>query len=394
MGKKTRLKEQQAQLLEAEVRSLLVAGPKTPKKEPDPLIKTFEPYQEHFARAPETFVLRTRSAHREKQLLEMARHLFGVYRAPRILERVWGDYEPKYVERAMPRRGYYYEVDNRIQRVALNTNLVRIDFRAWYICVALGGSLYKQHAKGFLTKKETHTFLSASENLSIPQALVWAVARCSGADNGDALRLARTKISDRTLDSFWLDTVRYFCLEGNTPKSVEQVNDLLDYLDHRRQEDNNFRLLGSGHSLAAMLRRMEQWHRSLARAKDMAGLSWEGVELEDHRIEVPNKNFPDLMDVWTFHQITTGKELAEEGTAMRHCVYSYKHKCLTQTCSIWSVQRIDAMGRTERKLTVELDANFTIVQKRGLANRMPRAEEEAMLRRWAQETGIRNSWLY
>jgi hypothetical protein len=168
----------------------------------------------------------------------------------------------------------------------------------------------------------------------------------------------------------------------------------VDYLQHRHLEDPAFRLLGSSQTLSAVLRRMEQWHRALARAKDLSGILWEGVALPDHHIERPAPNNKEGTVTWHFHQITTGKELAAEGSAMHHCVFSYKSSCVTGSCSIWSLTRTDENGVTQRRLTLELSRSGHIVQKRGLAQRAPRHEEAHIIDQWAMRFNLTNERWY
>lgn len=396
MGKSVKLKQRQAAAEEADFQARFAQASRQSKaranKPPPPLLDELRAYDRHFVRSPADFVLRTRSDHRDKQVLELARHLFVRFRVPRILDQVWSAYLP---ERAAPRpiaqrpRWQHNPPPEPVAR-ARNPNLARIDFRAWFICVAQGGSLYKSHTKGLLTKKETHAFLAAPADLDLCQAVIHAVALCAGASVGAGLRLARSRLPQQLLTEFWLDAVRFFCLPGNEPSSPQQVNDLIDYLAARQAEDRAFRLLGGGHTLPALLRRMESWHRALARARDLSGISWAGMDLPDHEIKQKDPVRHDLHILWRFRQITTGKDLAAEGTAMRHCVFSYKHGCVNGSCSIWSLTRTDITGTAARRLTIELRADGTIAQKRGLANRRPRPDEEHVVAQWAQAMGLHN----
>lgn len=397
MGKASKIKQREAEAKEAEFRQHFaqLSRKAAARPEPRPLVEEFAAYQAHFIRPPEAFVLRTRSSHRDKQVLEMARHLFGRYRVPRVLEKAWGAYLPDMSPAgALPRRRLDGHERPAHQQgpapVRGNPNFRSIDFRAWFVCVATGGSLYKEHTKGLLTKKETHLFLEAPDSLDPCQSIIHAVARAAGANPGDASRLARSRLAEKTFNAFWFDAVRFFCLPGHMPASVSLVNDLIDYISHRHVEDNSWRLLGSSCSLEALVRRMEQWHRALARAKDLMGLSWPGVDLPDHVVEQTDPKDHNRKIIWTFHQITTGKELAAEGSAMRHCVFSYKASCIDGRCSIWSLTRTEPFQTPVRKLTIEVDRFGTIVQKRGLANRLPRPEEDHIVKQWASAMGLDN----
>lgn len=398
MGKSSKIKQREAEAQEAQFKAAFAQRSRQAAyKAPDaPLLDEFEPYRAHFIRCPDQFVLRTRSSHRDKQVLEMARHLFGRFRVPRVLEQAWGAYladaSPAARNQPLARRWGPARNDRAVARAASgrNPNLGHIDFRAWFVCVATGGSLYKEHTKGLLTKKETHFFLGAPACLDVCQAVIYAVSRGAGAPDGEAQRLARSRLSAQRFNAFWLDVVRFFCLPDRLPGNVEAVNDIVDYLIHRRQEDASFRLLGSSWSLPALQRRVEQWHRALARAKDLSGVTWAGVDLPDHTIERPDPTHCDRVVRWRFHQIVTGKELAAEGTAMRHCVFSYKSRCMNGSCSIWTLTRTDEFGRTTRHLTIEVSRMGVIVQKRGLANRLPRPEENHVVELWAREMGLAN----
>lgn len=389
MGKSSKLKQREADAKEAAFRARFVTLSRAAQTPPPsvPLLDEFRAYDQHFLRSPAEFALRTRSSSRAKQVLEMARHLFGRFRVPRILEQAWSAYLPDaptaHDRGALPR-----------QALLTNLNLRQVDFRAWFVCVATGGSLYKLHTKTLLTKKETHTFLGAPPVLGLCQAVIYAVARCAGAPDGDAQRLARSKLAEKPFGEFWFDVVRFFCLPEHMPATVALVNDLCDYLDHRHREEPAFRLLGSAQTLPAILRRMEQWHRALARAKDLSGVTWAGVALPDHRIERPDPDHPNHTVTWDFHQITSGKELAAEGTAMRHCVFGYKNRCVNGDCSIWSLTRTDAFGGKSRRLTLEVSRYGVIVQKRGLANRAPRSDEAHLVAQWALAMNLDNRVSY
>lgn len=381
MGKSSKLKqrESEAQAIAFQIRFAAASKRAATPSQPAPLLQEFEAYRDHFIRDPNTFTLRTRSSHRSKQVLEMARHLFVKFRVPRVLEQAWAAYLPPDppTPRVLPRRP-----------PRLAPGLKAIDFRAWFICVASGGSLYKQHTKGLLTKKETHLFLNVTIPLDLCQAIVYAIARAAGATEGGAQRLARSRLSEQSFIPFWFDAVRFFSLPEQLPAAVHQVNDLCDFLAQRRQEDPHFRLTAASQSLPALLRRMEEWHRALARAKDLEGISWDGVDIPDYTLERRHPQKPDQSVTWRFHQITTGKELAAEGSAMRHCVYGYKAKCADGRCSIWSLTYNDGERPESRRLTLEVNENGSIVQKRGLANRLPRPEENHVVREWAKEIGF------
>jgi hypothetical protein len=74
---------------------------------------------------------------------------------------------------------------------------------------------------------------------------------------------------------------------------------------------------------------------------------------------------------------------------MRHCVATYKEKCVRRQTSIWSMQVETQRGR-QRALTIEVDIpKRTVFQVRGKCNRLPSAGERAIVERWAEAEGLR-----
>lgn len=357
----------------------------------------FKDFKEQFFRPAEQFRSKLKSSDQGKQILEAARHLFCKYKVPAILESIWlgSHYSQKAIENYHHARRYgqhnFREAERQRQnRVNHNFRNNPNILRNWFVCVATGGSLYKDHTRALnFTKRETFMFLSAnSEVMSASQALVWAIAMCAqGSNLGVASRLSQTNFDQKNVfDPFWQDAIRFFCLEGNHPSSVKDVNDLLDYITQMRQDNPNFRLLGSSQSLAAVQRRCEQWHRSLARQKVIGNNTWEGAPLHNWKYVVHEGEKNE--ETWSITQINCGKDLAAEGTAMNHCVLSYASRCVNGQTSIWSVRRTTRDFIEKRAVTVEMNSFYEICQVRGISNRVARADEKNVIQRWAQENAL------
>ena len=76
---------------------------------------------------------------------------------------------------------------------------------------------------------------------------------------------------------------------------------------------------------------------------------------------------------WRITEITTYKDLVEEGRVMHHCVASYARYCYRGQKSVWSltVEHVDS-GYTDRVLTIAVaNAARRVVQARGRCNAMP-----------------------
>jgi hypothetical protein len=110
------------------------------------------------------------------------------------------------------------------------------------------------------------------------------------------------------------------------------------------------------------------------RDKPYGDLSWNGHGLDWERREGERV-------IWSLRELTTSKDLLEEGRAMRHCVASYAYRCVQNHSAIFSLR-----AGEERKLTVELDLHHRrIVQARGSCNRAATPAEEEALARWLKE---------
>lgn len=322
-------------------------------KPADPLILQFVKHSAYFFRNPKDFVLKTKSSNRDKHLLLFARFVFGKYTVPKILDQVW---EEK------------------------STIGTKFDYKQWYICVATGGSLYKEHLKDVMTKKEVHNFLQCKYPLKPDEAIVYAVARTHGATEGIANRIAKSRISGRPFTAFWRECIRFFSTEGNVPESVEQINDLTDYLSNKHAEDRKFSIIGFGYTLKSIIKKMEDWHYALRRVKAMGNHQWEGHPHPDQSFNYKDDQGQPI--VWLFKQLKTSKDLAAEGTAMHHCVFSYRDRCISGSCSIWSVKTINYMGVEKRRVTVEMTKSGAIVQTRGFANRTAKNDEKSAINHW------------
>lgn len=321
--------------------------------------------------------LKTRDGARLR--LAAARHLFALYPVPAHLEAIWLD-----------------EMELDRHEVGLR--------KSWYATVARGSSLYKAGADQWLSRREVHVFLNPPGDLSFDEALWQAVARSYTDNVGLALRIARSKIAraSRQQFAFWREVARFFCGE---PATLEEIDDLCDYLAARRDANVGYSL--KGRTLVSLQRQMREWHRDLAavarieaarRRAFRAGSKgqedtgrWQGSPLIDWSWQPTAKEARSRREEYVMTQLVTAAELVAEGRAMHHCVSTYARECLAGQASIWSLRRRNA-GRFERLLTIELDRLNRVVQVRGFANRVATPEERQVVGRWAKARGVLLSW--
>ena len=324
-----------------------------------PLVARVAEYKEYFVRDENLFVMKTKSSNRSKQTLELVRHVFQKYPVPSFMNYIWDS----------------NRADHQRRRDLS-------EYEMWYITVATGGSLYKDWFKDkSLTKKETHVFLNCKFDLTIPQALVFAICKGVDAKDGAALRVARSKIVEKRLTDFWKYVMRFFALQNDI--TIDQINDLIDYLNHKHVGNPTFTLSGSGQTIESLLKKMKDWHYDLRRLKAIGEEKWEGIDVPN---QTYNRKFSNgKVQRWFFTQIKSAKDLQREGNAQRHCVLSYKDRCVKGSVSIWSLSNEDEYGGTHRKLTIEVTKEGSIVQARGLANRSPHEDELTLINAWAAD---------
>jgi hypothetical protein len=311
--------------------------------------------------------------------LAAARYLFARYPVAEHLEQIWMD----------------------CSRLARDEIVLR---KRWYIVAAGGRSLYREGAGAFLSRKEVHAFLNPLANLRFEEAIWQAIARSYTNDSGIALRIARSKITRAPRGDLgaWREAVRFFCAHATT---VEEMDDLLDYLADCRRRNPEYSL--QGRTLASLSRQIREWHRDLeaitrieiarrraeaatarARGDALAGEAsgggrWPGAAIADWSWSPAVKDRSEYVVI----QLRTAADLVAETRAMHHCVASYAAKCIKGHSSIWSLRRRVA-GNSERLLTIELDQHHRAIQVRGFANRTPRPEERKLLERWAKARWI------
>jgi hypothetical protein len=324
----------------------------------EPIYKILLDYEKKFINNPSNYQLKTKSKNEDKQLLEYVKFVFGKYPVCNPL------------------------LNNWIQQKNINDKYQQM-FKDWYICVATGGSLYKDHCKDVLTKKEVHYLLNCSYDFSSKKAVVYSIAKANKSTEGNSLKISQSKIVDKPFfNPFWKSVICFFAI--NETNNLAQLNDILDYVEHKHNENTTFSM--AGQTVKNLLEKMHDWHRSLQRIKDIGNHSWNGCHIPDKTYTHTDSLGDDF--TWHFHQIKNSKELAAEGNKMRHCVFSYRDKCINNSISIWSLSKTENYNLNSPKITIELRNDGTIIQARGLANRAPRNEERHIIKKWSTENGL------
>src|SRR5262249_22829988 len=135
-------------------------------------------------RAPEAWRCRIKSRSEERRFIDLLRFSFARYRVAAHLEQAWID---EFTDDLVDRIGELPD--------APATHWSRPDLRRWYLVAAQGGSLYKQYTSAYLTKLETHHFLTAPDDVASSQQALWyAVARAQTERGEIAHRIGRSQL--------------------------------------------------------------------------------------------------------------------------------------------------------------------------------------------------------
>ncbi len=181
------------------------------------------------------------------------------------------------------------------------------------------------------------------------------------------------------LNSIFIDNVILFFNRNKDYIDRRDIQTFLDFFYYKFQQNREgFNLLNR--SVWSLLNDIVQWHDQLNEVKIIGKKKWIGEKIENFKL-----NYNE--DEYEIVQITNEIDLAEEGKEMRHCVYSYLHKCVEGICSIWSLRKIIDKNEYERLLTIEL-RNSKIVQIKGFQNRNPNIYEKHIIYNWIRKEKI------
>lgn len=261
--------------------------------------------------------------------------------------------------------------------------------------VAAGGSLYEaiqtDSSLPSLTRKQCHTLLRSPSAGSFLASIRWVQVQ----SHGGTPRLARcwsktrpgSRVEDRAREAFW-DSVIAF-LTKNPMLDTAQVAPLTDYLTYRRNENGSFSM--KGRTAMALLQSMAEWHGELNRHRRVGNLTFEPSGFRSGKFDFSHRdkrgNF--ITQTWRMDEILTEQELAKEGRAQGHCVWSYKDSIEKRHTSIWSLSH-----ETLRRLTIEVrNESRRIVQAAGKHNRAPSNEEWRVMKKWADDNHMQMALL-
>jgi hypothetical protein len=304
----------------------------------------------------------------------LAHHLLARYPVPAFMTSVWFDLPPAEI---LPQHG-------------------------WYKHLGLGQSMRAVALPLRLTKAMAHWFTQAPHHYTAIAALRWAQVR--GLGGGEAL--ARAVVGTRLgkaleNEDFWESVLHFFI--HYPALDLAQVGPIVDFLQYQKfewhegvspegvfgkQPPPHPDYTMKGRTVTSLLRQVEEWHKQLGQETGAPSRCWRHSPVKDFRL-VEGSPALGNMRAWTITELLTNQALVVEGRAMRHCVATYAERCAGRQTSIWSMQVENQQGR-HRVLTIEVDLpRRTICQARGKCNRLPRAVEREVVRRWTAQEGLK-----
>lgn len=175
--------------------------------------------------------------------------------------------------------------------------------------------------------------------------------------------------------NFWADTMVLLFKKG---LNIRLINEIMDYINIEFLEQNKKIDLRTK-KLSNLISDSRKWHNN------------------HKELKVPNKNLQkSFIDDFYFEnsenekfvikQLHTSRELFLEGDELHHCVYSYTKNCISSNRYIFSL-RILNENEEFKLITIEV-LNRSIIQAKGLYNRLVNNKELEIIKNWAQEKGL------
>ena len=216
-------------------------------------------------------------------------------------------------------------------------------------------------------------------------------------------RLGQRIERDSERRAFWLSVYRFFI--ANPMLDLRHAGPIVDFLDFQKFESHEV-MVGPGRvevrpppqpnltmtrrTPESLLRQVEAWHGALRIARANDKRYWKPSGISGLTVRTGPRERPEQHTYWTFRELLSGQELIENGRRLRHCVASYADSCVRGHCSIWSLDRRQGNNdRGESVLTIEVDSDGTLMQARGLQNRLSNDQEKNLLETWMQRSDLK-----
>ncbi len=307
----------------------------------------------------------------DKQFKSLIDHLFVQYRIPEFFYSIW-----------------YEQIENIRNNVFHFNQFEDVKEIKWFIEVAQGKNFRncEDLPNTKLTKKVVHHMMKAPDHYSIYEAIRYGQVIDLGGTQYIANKLITTRLSyDFRNESFWLKSIEYFI---KYPFLLDHVTEILDYLRAMKFQLNAPKPQYSLKNKKPENLRDEirQWHKQLWE-RHSKNNQWSTNHIDGFIYAEKKTRYSHM---WLIYEITTSKELYEEGRIMTHCIASYEQECLSGIVSIWSLCNLDTSLGYEKKLTIEVhNSSRMIVQVHGKCNRNATENEMFVIQKWMEKENLK-----
>lgn len=306
----------------------------------------------HWIRKPQEFTVKTKNLH--GQLNQLLRHLFCKYEMPEFMNQAW--------------------------TAALAAD--RDKYISWFLWLAEGKNLRTfPDFPATLNKQISHEFLKAPNNYTITQALRFGQLKFLKANQRLIHAVVESNLgSSFQNEEFWYSFLQFLCRQQFFDPAL--VSNLVDYIQAQKFAPNAPQPLMSmkGRSLENLINESEAWHMRIQKERGKHYLDWKPQDIEEFKKE---EKAGDKTNLWTMEELINSKQLESEGSAMKHCVASYKYACHQKRASIWSL-KLNGL----RVATIEVNLHQkAIVQAKGKSNAKVEGKAMTLIMEWAGKTG-------
>lgn len=180
-------------------------------------------------------------------------------------------------------------------------------------------------------------------------------------------------------DEFWVTVIKFFI--DNPMINTDKIPEIIDYINHEKftlvrnnRPDGTFfnaphqpNFTMKGRTPMSLLNHSDDWHwaQTIKSKREKAATSWEPLDIDDFKFQNGDNHYE-------IRQLTSTKELIEEGNRMHHCVATYASSCLNKSCSIFSFRHSNSKKGIYNASCITLEIRSkSIVQARAKYNEKP-----------------------
>ena len=253
---------------------------------------------------------------------------------------------------------------------------------SWFIILAQGGSL-KVASKLFgwkIYSRFQHFYMQHEKSVKCQKhACIYSEIRRMGGPGfltnyifyNPAYGIDPTDFERKqTFDDFWYKTIEWL-IRHCSELEHEQFEKILEWAMHKYTEAEREKRTFSwkGRALQNVIRLSEKF----AITKKFGGkdIRWNSRDMNWQHLDSNDR-------IWTIKELTSAKELYEEGIFLQHCAGEYLDRCLSNETAIFSMS-----CNHVKRITIEFDLKKGLLkQARGKKNRSLKKLEVSVLKKW------------